>query len=649
VDEVRAEVVVALGSQHTYLLDQVEVRVERDGKRLCKGTLRVGGAADAALELSVGDPLLLTSRDVRGHGATRGADGKVDKPALIACTLGEALQNLELGQRVSFDDGKLEAVVEAVKKHERDYLLRVVRTQRPLVKLRPEKGINLPDTEIEVASLTDEDRRALPFVAKHADVVGLSFARKPDDIRALHEELERLGRPHIGLVLKIETRAGFENLPRLLLAGMMRPPVGVMIARGDLAVEVGFERLAELQEEILWLCEAAHVPAIWATQVLDTLARTGVPSRAEVTDAAASVRCRVRDAQQGAVRGGGGGRAVGHPPAHGEAPLQEAQSLSEAAGLEVRLRGRSLVRERPSLVFRPRLGGRQLSGLALRRRPALPRPMAPPVITVRVQETDGPLWLRAFRSGELVCHLVEPELRLDAPESWECASVHDGDGRVAQLTLDGSDGEVSVRLEPVRILVNTLEYSELDRRASFRELSRRMAELDFRPGGGWARRLRGLALAPDRRDALSRHARRSAPEELRGARALRPGHRSSVQRRRRDARVGRVDLGPSIGSATTRPPAALESLGAEVLPRVRERLGGARFGAALQQGAKKVRLSREPMTIVLMNVGDDVALFRGNAKRITAELERRGVRWAHHAERTVVHGEALLRARRMAL
>jgi pyruvate kinase len=140
-----------------------------------------------------------------------------------------------------------------------------------------------------VASLTDEDRRALPFVAKHADVVGLSFARKPDDIRALHEELERLGRPHIGLVLKIETRAGFENLPRLLLAGMMRPPVGVMIARGDLAVEVGFERLAELQEEILWLCEAAHVPAIWATQVLDTLARTGVPSRAEVTDAAASV------------------------------------------------------------------------------------------------------------------------------------------------------------------------------------------------------------------------------------------------------------------------------------------------------------------------------------------------------------------------
>jgi pyruvate kinase len=71
---------------------------------------------------------------------------------------------------------------------------------------------------------------------------------------------------------------------------MTRYPIGVMIARGDLAVEAGFERLAELQEEILWLCEAAHVPVIWATQVLDRLAHTGIATRAEVTDAAMAVR-----------------------------------------------------------------------------------------------------------------------------------------------------------------------------------------------------------------------------------------------------------------------------------------------------------------------------------------------------------------------
>jgi pyruvate kinase len=71
---------------------------------------------------------------------------------------------------------------------------------------------------------------------------------------------------------------------------MRGEPFGVMIARGDLAIECGYERLAEVQEEILWICEAAHTPVIWATQVLEGLAKTGVPSRAEVTDAAMAER-----------------------------------------------------------------------------------------------------------------------------------------------------------------------------------------------------------------------------------------------------------------------------------------------------------------------------------------------------------------------
>ena len=77
---------------------------------------------------------------------------------------------------------------------------------------------------------------------------------------------------------------------QLLLAAMRCPRVGVMIARGDLAVECGYERLAEVQEEILWIGEAAHVPVIWATQVLEHLAKSGVPSRAEITDAAMGER-----------------------------------------------------------------------------------------------------------------------------------------------------------------------------------------------------------------------------------------------------------------------------------------------------------------------------------------------------------------------
>ena len=124
----------------------------------------------------------------------------------------------------------------------------------------------------------------------NADAVSLSFVRRPADIELLQEEMQKLGATTLGLVIKIETKKGFNKLPRLLLTAMRRYPVAVMIARGDLAVECGWECLAELQEDILWLCEAAQVPVIWATQVLEHEAKKGQPSRAEISDAAMSQR-----------------------------------------------------------------------------------------------------------------------------------------------------------------------------------------------------------------------------------------------------------------------------------------------------------------------------------------------------------------------
>jgi pyruvate kinase len=114
--------------------------------------------------------------------------------------------------------------------------------------------------------------------------------RKPDDVLLLQKHLKRLRAVKLGIVMKIETRSAFERLPELIFALLRSPVAGVMIARGDLAVECGYERLAELQEEILWLAEAAHLPVIWATQVLEGMAKTGKPSRAEVTDAAMGER-----------------------------------------------------------------------------------------------------------------------------------------------------------------------------------------------------------------------------------------------------------------------------------------------------------------------------------------------------------------------
>ncbi|HQN14709.1 MAG TPA: pyruvate kinase, partial [Quisquiliibacterium sp.] len=156
--------------------------------------------------------------------------------------------------------------------------------------LRSDKGINLPDTDLRLPALTAQDLDDLTVVARHADLVGLSFAQSADDVRTLRRNLCNAGAPQLGLILKIETQRGFEHLPEMLFAAMGAPVAGVMIARGDLAVECGYERLAEVQEQILWACEAAHVPVVWATQVLETLAKSGLPSRAEITDAAMGER-----------------------------------------------------------------------------------------------------------------------------------------------------------------------------------------------------------------------------------------------------------------------------------------------------------------------------------------------------------------------
>jgi pyruvate kinase len=173
------------------------------------------------------------------------------------------------------------------------FVIRINKARATGLKLRSDKGVNLPDTKLSIPSLTAADREALKFVALHADAVEFSFVRTPEDLRDLREAITHAAEERgerLGVVLKIETAAGFANLPELLLAALSWPAAGVMIARGDLAVEVGYQRMAEVQEEILWLCEAAHVPVIWATQVLETLAKKGIPSRSEITDAAMGER-----------------------------------------------------------------------------------------------------------------------------------------------------------------------------------------------------------------------------------------------------------------------------------------------------------------------------------------------------------------------
>ena len=213
-----------------------------------------------------------------------------DETPSITITFPEILAKLQPGLQVWIDDGKIGAqVVELI---DGGALLEVTVVADKGKKLKLEKGINFPAIDLEIDHLTSADRENLAFVAAYADIIGCSFVQRPADVRGMMAALKqhRGQRPPQPLLLKIETGLAVRNLPKMIVQAGSHHPVAVMIARGDLAMEIGTERLSEAQEEILWLCEAAHIPVVWATQVLETLLKSGAPSRAEVTDAAMGQR-----------------------------------------------------------------------------------------------------------------------------------------------------------------------------------------------------------------------------------------------------------------------------------------------------------------------------------------------------------------------
>ena len=289
-------------------------------------TTRVAGISplEQRLRLAAGDTVILTTSQEPAVINDAG-------PTTIGCTAPEAVAALEVGHNVLFDDGTIAATVVATREvpapefatapvqadgHDGVYdsvdedaaapapavieaVLEVTRAGIGGTNLAAYKGINLPDTDIPLPSLTDEDLAAFRFVALNADIAAISFIRTPEDVEFVLSSLEQIARENpddaerilnLGIVLKIETVPAYEQLGSILLTGMRHPKFGIMIARGDLAVELGFERMVQVPGRIMKVAEAAHIPVIMATQVLETLAKTGLPSRAEITDAGYALR-----------------------------------------------------------------------------------------------------------------------------------------------------------------------------------------------------------------------------------------------------------------------------------------------------------------------------------------------------------------------
>lgn len=280
--------VLAAGQQNAYITNSTLLQCDYTKSR-------VSGvpATEQKLRLHVGDTLILTDDQTPAHPEP----GRTPR---ISCTLPEAVRAIEVGQRVLFDDGSIagRAVDKRADGEHTEVELTIDYAGPNGTNLAAYKGINLPETVLPLPSLTEEDIEAFRFVAEHGDIANVSFIRDTDDVAFVLDTLEQIAQEsdnpervrQLGIVLKIETIPAYENLCQVLLAGMRHPNLGIMIARGDLAVELGFDRMAEVPRLIAQMAEAAHVPVVMATQVLESLAKSGLPTRAEITDAAYALR-----------------------------------------------------------------------------------------------------------------------------------------------------------------------------------------------------------------------------------------------------------------------------------------------------------------------------------------------------------------------
>lgn len=304
VHKVTDEGVLAYGRRNVYLANGSLVACQ-----YIKTRIHGIGRSEQRVHVDVGSRLTLTSDPTP-------TDPTDDIPA-VNCGEPQAIRSLDVGSIVLFDDAKIECEVTSVTRAgEKDAEgntaeydsaeLVAVHTREGGKNLREGRGIHFPGIHVPLPAMTDEDRAILPEIVRTADIIAPSYVRSAEDLTEILDAIEKeidvaasenedpaavsARIRNLGVMLKIESEECYNDLPNVVTELLRHRNSGVMIARGDLAMELGFSRMSEAREQIMDVANAAHIPTIFATQVLETMAKSGLPSRAEITDADVALR-----------------------------------------------------------------------------------------------------------------------------------------------------------------------------------------------------------------------------------------------------------------------------------------------------------------------------------------------------------------------
>ena len=229
--------------------------------------IRIRSFETKSISLEAGDSFTLTTREVQGNGS------------LVSVTYPELHKEVSVGQEILIDDGLVALKVEEINGQD----IRCVVENGGA--LSANKSINIPGVHIHLPALTEKDVSDIRFgVENDFDFIAASFVRRAADVQAVREVLDRFGGQEVRIIAKIENQEGVDNIDEILEAAD-----GIMVARGDLGVEIPAAKVPILQKQIIRKGLQAGKPVITATQMLDSMMRNPRPTRAEVSDVANAV------------------------------------------------------------------------------------------------------------------------------------------------------------------------------------------------------------------------------------------------------------------------------------------------------------------------------------------------------------------------
>lgn len=229
--------------------------------------IRLGKFKDGSVELKAGQTFVLTPRDVEGDNT------------ISSITFKNLYEDVSVGTHLLVDDGRLEMIISEIKGE--DLWCEVLND----AKISDQKGINVPGVRLSMPYLSTADRADIRFGMEHGfDFIAASFTRTARDILDIRTILDKEGKSDIKIIAKIENQEGVSNIDEILTVAD-----GIMIARGDMGVEIDFTEIPIIQKKLIARCYSSGRPAITATQMLDSMIKSPRPTRAEITDVANAI------------------------------------------------------------------------------------------------------------------------------------------------------------------------------------------------------------------------------------------------------------------------------------------------------------------------------------------------------------------------